>query len=408
MLLALLGDALELGPLKQTIIERTEGNPFFIEELVQALFDEGALIRNGTVKVARSLLQLRIPPTAQAVLAARIDRLPAEQKELLQALAVVGRQFPLRLIRRVMPLSDAELERMLGELQLAEFIYEQPAFPDPEYTFKHALTQEVAYNSVLTDRRKFQHERTAVALESLYADRLDDHFSELARHYRNGVSTDKALRYTQFAAEQALSREAYPEAADLIETALKLLDTLPEGNQRLRAELALRTIESILTFVRHGGASQERERVVRRMCELSEKLGERDQLLHGLVEVAVLHFTRGESLLAYELAKRTLDRADTTHDARLLLEAHYYAGMLAFACGNLRQALAHLDDAQRHASGARLDDKVSPFIGIPYKGALLSMRALPLQLLGRPDEALKSAEQGLSAARDSSHLVRLR
>jgi class 3 adenylate cyclase len=141
MLSGLLGEAPELDPIKGTIIERTEGNPFFIEELVQALFDEGVLIRNGTAKVGRSVSQLRLPPTAQAVLAARIDRLPAEQKELLQTLAVVGREFPLGLIRRVVQLPDAELDRMLGDLQLAEFIYEQPAFPETEYIFKHALTQ---------------------------------------------------------------------------------------------------------------------------------------------------------------------------------------------------------------------------------------------------------------------------
>src|SRR5215472_2042216 len=167
MLLALLGDALELGPLKRTIIERTEGNPFFIEELVQALFDEGALVRNGTIKIARSLSQLRIPPTAQAVLAARIDRLPAEQKELLQTLAVVGREFPIGLVRRVAQLSDLELDRMLEDLQLAEFIYEQPAFPETEYIFKHALTLEVAYNSILVERRERIHEQTAQAIEAL-------------------------------------------------------------------------------------------------------------------------------------------------------------------------------------------------------------------------------------------------
>jgi class 3 adenylate cyclase len=139
MLSALLGDAPELDVLKRTIIERTEGNPFFMEELVQALFDEGALVRDGTIKVARPLSQLRIPPTAQAVLATRIDRLRPDQKELLQALAVVGREFPLGLIRRVLPLADTELDRLLRELQLAEFIYEQPALPEVEYSFKHAL-----------------------------------------------------------------------------------------------------------------------------------------------------------------------------------------------------------------------------------------------------------------------------
>src|SRR5262249_5110252 len=150
----LLGEAPELGPIKTTIIERTEGNPFFIEELVQALFDEGVLVRNGTVKVGRSIAQLRIPPTAQAVLAARVDRLPADQKELLQTLAVVGREFPIGLIHKVAPFSDVEVDRMLGDLQLAEFINEQPAFPEAEYIFKHALTLDVSYESILMERRK--------------------------------------------------------------------------------------------------------------------------------------------------------------------------------------------------------------------------------------------------------------
>jgi hypothetical protein len=326
---------------------------------------------------------------------------------LLHTLAVLGHEFPLRLVERVAPAPADELERRLARLQAGEFIYEQPAVNDINYVFKHALSQEVAYHSVLIERRKALHERIAAAIESLYAERLDEHLSELARHYRHGVSTDKALRYIQLAAERALGRGAYREAAGLIETALKLLDKLPEGDQRLRIELALRTIESTLAYVWHGGASQECERAVRRRCELSEKLGERDQLLRGLIALAILHVNRGESLLAYELAKRNLDRAETTQDARLLVEAHYCAGMLAYSCGDLRQALAHLDDAKRHASGARLDDKVSPLVGILHKGRFASFRALPLQLLGWPDEALKSAEQGLRTARDSRHLFSL-
>jgi predicted ATPase len=161
MLAALLGDADELRALKRTIVERTQGNPFFIEELVQALFDEGVLVRNGTIKVARSLSQVRIPPTAQAVLAARIDRLPADEKALLQTLAVLGRDFPLDLVRRMVGPTVGELDRMLATLQNSEFIYEQPAAGDIEYTFKHALTQEVAYNSLLGEQRKLLHERAA-------------------------------------------------------------------------------------------------------------------------------------------------------------------------------------------------------------------------------------------------------
>jgi predicted ATPase len=135
--------ASDLATLKRFILDRTQGNPFFIEEIVQVLFDDGVLMRDGTVlRVARLPSLLHIPPTVQGVLAARIDRLPAEEKELLQTLAVIGREFPLALVGRVAPRLTASLDAMLSDLQRAEFIYEQSAFPDVEYIFKHALTQE--------------------------------------------------------------------------------------------------------------------------------------------------------------------------------------------------------------------------------------------------------------------------
>src|SRR5216684_7606721 len=134
-----------IAGLKRLIIERTEGNPFFMEETVQVLFDDGALVRNGAAKLTRSLDQLKIPPTVQAILAARIDRLPAGEKDLLQTLAVLGREFSASLVHAVVRQSDDPLERMLDDLRLKEFISEQPATGDTEYIFKHALTQEVAY-----------------------------------------------------------------------------------------------------------------------------------------------------------------------------------------------------------------------------------------------------------------------
>ena len=149
MLTTLLGGNPELGSLKRLIVERTEGNPFFIEEMLQALFDEGVLARNGVVKITRPFSQLRLPLTVLGILAARIDRQPGEHKQLLQALAVIGRESRLDLIRQIVPTAEQQLQRMLTELQVSEFIYEQPAFPQAEYVFKHALTQEVAYSSML-------------------------------------------------------------------------------------------------------------------------------------------------------------------------------------------------------------------------------------------------------------------
>jgi class 3 adenylate cyclase len=204
MLTTLLGQSNELDPLKRLIMERTEGNPFFIEEMVQALFDEGTLVRNGAVKVTHPLSQLGLPPTVQGILASRIDRLSGEHKQLLQNLAVIGRESPLRLIEQVASIAEPRLERMLADLQAGEFIYEEPADTDVEYTFKHALTQEVAYNSLLIEHRKLLHERAGQALESMFARQLDAHVSELARHYASSGNISKAVEYLGRSGQQAV------------------------------------------------------------------------------------------------------------------------------------------------------------------------------------------------------------
>ena len=183
--------------------------------------------RNGAVKLAKPLDEIRIPPTVQAILASRIDRLLTADKELLQTLAVLGREFPLALVKRVAGKSDDELERMLSDLQLGEFIYEQPAIPDIEYQFKHALTQEVAYNSVLIERRKLLHERAGQSIESLYADRIEDHLPELAHHYDRGGNLPKAVEYLGRAGLRASQQSAYPEAVVYLTRALEMLKQLP-------------------------------------------------------------------------------------------------------------------------------------------------------------------------------------
>jgi predicted ATPase len=160
--------------LQGLILEKTEGNPFFIEEVVQTLAEEGVLRgERGSYRLEKVPTELHIPVTVQGLLAARIDRLPAAEKELLQILAVIGKEFRFGLAQRVAEHGEEELHGLLAGLQAREFIYEQPAFPEPEYTFKHALTQEVAYGSVLGARRQVLHARAAQAIEDLFRDNLD-------------------------------------------------------------------------------------------------------------------------------------------------------------------------------------------------------------------------------------------
>jgi class 3 adenylate cyclase len=189
LLTFLLGNDARLKGLKQLILEKTEGTPFFMEEVVQTLAEEGVLSgERGSYRLAKVSTELHISPTVQGVLAARIDRLAPDEKALLQQLAVIGREFPVSLIRQVIAQPEDELYRLLASLQRKEFLYEQPAFPEVEYIFKHALTQDVTYGTVLQERRKVLHERTAQAIEGLYRTTLDDHYSDLAHHFsRSGI-----------------------------------------------------------------------------------------------------------------------------------------------------------------------------------------------------------------------------
>lgn len=180
MLSMLLDGGSDLEPLRRLIIDRTEGNPLFMEETVRTMIDEGVLEVGDTIRLARPLTGLTIPPTVQAILAARIDRLPDELKALLQTLAVLGRSFRLSLAIAVTGLTEMDLGLMLSSLEQEEFIYEQPCLGEIEYTFKHALTHDVAFATLLIEQRRALHLRTASALESLIAETTGEHTVDLA------------------------------------------------------------------------------------------------------------------------------------------------------------------------------------------------------------------------------------
>jgi class 3 adenylate cyclase/tetratricopeptide (TPR) repeat protein len=346
MLAALLGDGAEMAALKRVIIERTEGNPFFMEETVQVLLDEGSLARDGSMtRLTRPLGELKIPPTVQGILAARIDRLSAESKDLLQALAVIGREFSLSLIRAVVPKSEDELNRMLNDLQLGEFIYEQPAVTDIEYSFKHALTQEVAFGSVLNERRKELHRRTAAAIETLYAERLADRYTELAHHYGRAGDAAKAVQYLGLAGEQALQRSAFSEALAHLTTGLELLKTLPESPARDAQEIRMQlTLGSTSTTV-IGPASDQVEAAFSRAYELCLRKGESIELLRALSGIRVVHSTRGATRKACELAREALEIARRINDPIQLALAHSAEALAISGLGELTQARQMLEES---------------------------------------------------------------
>ena len=343
MLSALLGENGELAPLKRVIIEKTEGNPFFMEETVQVLLDESALVRNGVMRLMRPISDLKIPPTVQGILAARIDRLPRGAKDLLQTLSVIGREFSLSLIRAVQPKREEELNRTLNELQLGEFIYEQPAVGDPEYIFKHALTQEVSYNSLLQEQRRQLHERIGAALERLSATSIEDHLGNLAHHYSRSGNVPKALEYLERAGRQAVQRSAYLEAIRSLSGAVDLLMRLPESRERDQHELALQTTRGQVLMVVKGWAAPETEQAYLRAKALAETGGSQAQRFSLLVGLFGLAFVGGKMDAARERAKAVREFTNQHPEPALVLETDHHDWSLELCVGALETSQRYVE-----------------------------------------------------------------
>jgi tetratricopeptide (TPR) repeat protein len=400
MLSTLLGDGAELLPLKRVIIEKTEGNPLFMEELVEALFEEGVLVRNGAINLTRPLGQVKIPPTVLGILAARIDRLPPEAKELLQTLAVVGSMFPLSLVREVSEQPPEQLDRLLDGLQAGEFIYEQPAIGGVEYTFKHALTRQVADESLLSERRELLHQRTGQAIEALYHERLDDHYTDLAHHYRHARDTEKAVHFMRRAAEQAVARSAFSEGEAQLQDAIALILTLPPAEKRDRTELGLQTTLGALLVGRSFGA-QEREAPLRRASELCERVTDLQALLPALFQIGQFYIERLRLSEARGVAERAITLAQTLDDPlpritawHNLGETHFWSGEPLAACTHFERAFA-------------LYENISPPALLACYGmdtwiATASNLAGANLILGKPEKAISLVMRVAERARDSS------
>jgi predicted ATPase len=238
LLEALLGDDRGLAPLERLLVKR--GNPFFLEETVRMLVETKTLEGSrGQYRLTLPLQALQVPPTVQTILAARIDRLSPDDKRLLQTAAVAGKDVPFALLQAIAELPDEALRAGLDRLRIAEFIYESGLFPDLEYAFKHALTHEVTYGTLLQERRRILHAQLVGAIERLHADRLGEQIERLANHALRGELPDKAVHYLREAGVRSVARSALPDARVWFERALGVLEAQPPSHTTM--ELAFDT-----------------------------------------------------------------------------------------------------------------------------------------------------------------------
>ena len=403
MLRALLGEDTELDPLKRLIAERTGGNPFFIEEVVQALFEQGVLARNGIVKLVQPLANAHLPVTVQGVLAARIDGMPAPDKELLQTLAVIGIEFTLTLARELTKLPYEELERGLANLRFGEFIYEHPALCDVEYAFKHALTHEVAYNSLLLERRKALHERTAQALEARFVDSIEEHLADLSYHYSRSGNDSRAIDYLIRAAEQANQRSAYSQAALYLQQALTRLSNQPAGSDRYRKEFAIHAGLADSAIVMSGYAAPEYEHHLTRRHELAQRLGDTAQIFYSLVGMSVLSAFRLELSKVQDIGRKLWGIADQEQDPEMQLQAHGSLANVLWLSGDITGSHDHAE------KGLRLfkPEQYLAYGNEHMRAACHFYAANSTTVLGLPDKGLQQALEFLAWAREQPQLISL-
>ncbi len=401
LLEALLGSDPSLGALKPLLIARTEGNPFFLEESVRTLVETGLLAGDpGRYRFARPLGSIQVPATVHAVLAARIDRLPPEEKSLLQSASVIGKDVPWALLRAIADLSDDALHAQLTHLQTAEFLYQTSLFPDLEFTFKHALTHDVTYTGLLQERRRALHARLVEALERLYPpDRRAEHIERLADHAFRGESWEKAVAYLREASAKAVARATVNEAVPYLERALVALAHLPSTAMRLEAGVDIRLdLRNCLYLLGQYERTFEHLQAAR---ELAEQAGDLARLARVTAYLGANYLFLGDYAQALAEVARARELAASARSPELEIEMRGRTAQVHLGRGEFDRARPLLVDVLRATDGG---GPVPRFFGqiltsVQVRGSL----ALCLSEQGDFAAAIQVSNRGLAEAAREEH-----
>jgi predicted ATPase/DNA-binding winged helix-turn-helix (wHTH) protein/class 3 adenylate cyclase len=396
--------ALASPPLVQALLAKAAGNPFFLEELARNVREQGP---HG--------LSLRVPETVQAVLAARIDRLPPAAKKLLQVAAVCGPEVPFLLLHTVVAQPEETVQRHLTALQAAEMLSTLQLFPTPVYAFQHALIQEVAYQSMLARTRQQLHRQVAEVLTAHFPDTTSTQPERIAQHYTEAGLYALAIPYWQRAGERASQGSAYVEAASHLTRGLELLRTLPDTPARAQSELRLLTRLHIALTVTQGYAAPELAQVHARMRTLCRRVEEPIILLGALGGLWTFYLARAEVRTAHELAEQTLTLAQHVRrpgsaiwsrapvsPRRPFLWGHVMLGQTLLVLGEFARAREHAELGMAVYETHLHRPQVALAQQDPGVTCLVNT-AQALWHLGYPDQALQQSHAALALARELEH-----
>jgi len=382
----------EVAPeLRQLILKRAAGNPLFMEEFTYSLVENGSIQKDGRQFVlSTNATDIQVPDTIQGIIAARMDRLEDNLKRTMQVASVIGREFAFRILQTITGMRE-EIKSYLLNLQGLEFIYEKSLFPELEYIFKHALTQEVAYNSLLLKRRKEIHEKIGKAMETLYPDRLEEHYEMLAYHYAQNSNPDKAVEYLDLANQKASKAHALDQAKAYFDEAMGHLDTLPETEENRRRRISLivnqgEVFHQLFKF-------PEYYELLTRYESMAEGLGNPKLLGAFYGRLGHCHFGFGQFDRAIHRLTKAAELCDSVGNAEDAGNAYCYLEWSLLYRGNFDRVLAVKEDLMR-----TMEQRFN--LRWYVMGSCAASRAYIC--FGRWDEAMEEAQKALNAANDFS------
>ncbi len=387
--------------LEDSILSRAQGNPFFIEEMIRSMIDGGVLYREDDHWRARADFDsTSIPDSVQAVILSRVDQLGDDAKRVMQTASVIGRLFRRRVLEAASE-PGANLDGILADLAERTLVYQERAFPEVEYSFKHVLMQQAVYQNILTSRRSVLHRRVAETIEALYPDNLADYAEQLAFHYEQSGDVEKAVDYLLTAGEKAKRQYANTSAVAHFNHALGLLTTLPESRERAGRELDLLLALGSPLIAMKGSASTDAEKIYSRARELALKLGDTTRLSPALHGLHSMQFNRAHFVEALSLARELMDLAEASQEPGLLLEAHRALAGDLYVRGDLAAALAEAEQGLVLFEAGEY--RTHSFLFVSDPGVLLLRHAAwSSWILGYPDQAQARARRLLALAEESA------
>ncbi len=392
--------------LVKEIIAKTDGIPLFVEELTKSILESGELKDSGDhYEYAGLADRIAIPTTLRDSLMARLDRV-MPVKEIAQIGSAIGREFSYELISAVAPQSRTELDEALNRLTDSGLAFRRGTIPNAVFTFKHALVQDAAYDSLLKRRRQELHRKIARVIEERFASVRDTEPELLAHHYTEGDMTREAVSYWIKAGQRAENRSAYREALGHLTNGLRLLPSLPAGIERNRQELRLQTARAMALQATQGFGHEETGQAYGRARELCTELGDTPEVFPVLHGVYLFHMLRGEVQTGYNVAVECFQRAKGQDHATPLIFGHRMLGSALLHLGQVGSAVEHLKEMRKLVDATSTDS--SSFVyGVHPRTAAPAFMSMAIFACGYPMQAKAAVIDALSHAEQLGYLHNL-